>query len=65
MIFEFQKALTNWGTKLPDDSTAKSTSKNTFLADSVAACRQLPFRMIAMSLYGDMLTDEVTTTLEK
>ncbi|KAJ9293178.1 hypothetical protein DTO271G3_8122 [Paecilomyces variotii] len=59
MILEFQKALTDWATKLPGDSAATPTSPGTFLADSVAACRKLPFRMISMSLYGDMLTDEV------
>lgn len=63
MILEFQKALTDWATKLPGDSAATPTSPSTFLADSVAACRKLPFRMISMSLYGDMLTDEVRNSL--
>lgn len=59
MIIEFQRALGSWADKLPGDSACTTISANTFLADSIAACRQLPFRMIAMSLYGDMLTDEV------
>lgn len=60
MIIEFQKTLGFWADKLPQDSGSTATSADTFLADSIAACRQLPFRMIAMSLYGDMLIDSVS-----
>lgn len=60
MIIEFQKTLRSWADKLPFDTASTNTSVDTFVADSIAACRQLPFHMIAMSLYGDMLTDEVS-----
>lgn len=60
MIIEFQKTLGSWADKLPFDIASTNTSVDTFVADSIAACRQLPFHMIAMSLYGDMLTDEVS-----
>lgn len=59
MILDFQSALDDWAKKLPADFAANSTTSDGFLVDSVEACRQLPFRMIALSLYGDMLTDEV------
>lgn len=59
LIADFQKTLKLWATKLPNDPGSTATSCHCFLVDSIAACRQLPFRMIAISLYGDMLTDEV------
>ena len=59
LIVDFQKTLNLWATRLPNDPASTATSSHRFLVDSIAACRQLPFRMIAMSLYGDMLTDEV------
>lgn len=65
MIIDFQKTLGSWADQLPFDTASTSTSAETFVADSIAACRQLPFRMIAMSLYGDMLTDEVSGSILK
>ncbi|KAL2004518.1 hypothetical protein VTN00DRAFT_3403 [Thermoascus crustaceus] len=59
MILDFQSALDDWAEKLPADFAANSTTSDGFFVDSVEACRQLPFRMIALSLYGDMLTEEI------
>ena len=58
MIYDFRKVLDGWAAHIVSNETQKIDERRS-LTDSVAICRQLPFRMIAMCLYGDMLTDEV------
>lgn len=60
MITDFQLVLNNWAKTLPDNAASQQIGDRKFLTDSVEICRQLPFRMIAMCLYGNMLTDEVS-----
>jgi cytochrome P450 monooxygenase len=59
MIHEFNIVLDSWAETVPTSSFSQQVEETKFVADSVAICRQLPFRMIAMCLYGTMLTEEV------
>jgi hypothetical protein len=34
-----------------------------FELDAIVACRQLPFRLIAMALYGEVFSEEVSLKL--
>lgn len=61
MIQDFNIVLDAWAETVPTNSASQQIEEAKFVADSVAICRQLPFRMIAMCLYGTMLTDEVST----
>ncbi|OJI99540.1 hypothetical protein ASPVEDRAFT_81154 [Aspergillus versicolor CBS 583.65] len=63
MITDFQRVLNNWAQTLPDNAASQQIGDRKFLTDSVEICRQLPFRMIAMCLYGNMLTSERFDTL--
>ncbi|KAJ5974660.1 hypothetical protein N7481_011870 [Penicillium waksmanii] len=58
MIQDFNTVLDAWAETAPTNSASQQIEEAKFVADSVVICRQLPFRMIAMCLYGNMLTDE-------
>lgn len=60
MITDFQRVLNTWAQTLPENAASQQIGDRKFLTDSVEICRQLPFRMIAMCLYGNMLTSEVS-----
>lgn len=58
MIQEFQVVLDDWAEAIPSNSASQQIEETKFLTDSAAICRQLPFRMIAICLYGNMLTEK-------
>lgn len=62
MIQDFKVVLDDWANKIPSHPASEQIATSKYVTDSVAICRQLPFRMIALCLYGDMLTDEVSVT---
>lgn len=50
-------AIKTWAETLPQEVGAGISGP--FELDAIAACRQLPFRLIAMALYGEVFSEEV------
>lgn len=59
MVASFQTVFQQWATNIGNDSMVAEKTDAGFYVDGLAACRQLPFKLISMALYGNMLTDEV------
>ncbi|KAI9701261.1 MAG: hypothetical protein M1836_001931 [Candelina mexicana] len=59
LMTTFTKELKTWINELPRDSAVVAQDGDSFVVDAATACRILPFRLIAIACYGDMLTDEV------
>ena len=57
----FKAEYLRWIEQLPEDKMVsyKRSDGSGFVIDAVTACRKLPFKLIAMVLYGDMLTGKV------
>ncbi|RMD40324.1 hypothetical protein DV735_g4820, partial [Chaetothyriales sp. CBS 134920] len=59
-LHAYRDQFEKWIARLPEDPEAGGEKTGVgFCIDSEVACRQLPFRLIAMALYGDMLTDSL------
>ncbi|QVM11427.1 hypothetical protein D8B26_006075 [Coccidioides posadasii str. Silveira] len=59
MLSNCREMILNWAQNLADDPMVTSKTRNGFDFDAVSTCRQLPFRMIALALYKDMLTEDM------
>ncbi|KMU74828.1 hypothetical protein CISG_00758 [Coccidioides immitis RMSCC 3703] len=59
MLSNCREMILNWARNLADDPMVTSKTRNGFDFDAVSACRQLPFRLIALALYKDMLTEDM------
>lgn len=57
----FKTEYLRWIEQLPSDEMVsyKRSDGSGFVIDAVSACRKLPLKLIAMALYGDILTDKV------
>ncbi|RPB29333.1 cytochrome P450 [Terfezia boudieri ATCC MYA-4762] len=57
----FKAEYLRWVEKLPEDKLVsyKRSDGSGFVIDALSACRKLPFKLIAMVLYRDMLTDKL------
>ncbi|KAI9849203.1 MAG: hypothetical protein M1838_000223 [Thelocarpon superellum] len=58
MIPLFTQEFSKWAAELSQDGTVVSKGEEKFVIDAAGACRILPFRLIARTCYGNMLTDE-------
>ena len=57
----FKAEYLRWIEQLPEDKLVsyKRSDGSGFVIDAPSACRKLPFKLVAMVLYRDMLTDKV------
>jgi len=57
----FKAEYLSWIEQLPENKLVsyKRSDGSGFVIDALSACRKLPFKLIAMVLYSDMLTDKV------
>lgn len=62
MLTDYREIIANWARCLAEDTMVAAKSADGFDINGVDACRQLPFRLIAMALYKDMLSDDVSVS---
>lgn len=60
MVPKFAAEIRHWVADLPKCSSCNSHAANTFFRNATQACRYLPFRLIALTAYGEALNDEVS-----
>jgi cytochrome P450 monooxygenase len=53
-----KSAIKTWAETLPRE--VNTGVSGPFELDAIVACRQLPFRLIAMALYGEVFSEEVS-----
>lgn len=58
MVPTFAAEISHWVADLPKCSSCNSHAANTFFRNAAQACRYLPFRLIALTAYGEALNDE-------
>ncbi|KAI9723332.1 MAG: hypothetical protein M1812_001215 [Candelaria pacifica] len=54
----FTKEVKAWMDELPKNPAVVAQGGDKFVVDAATACKILPFRLVAIACYGDMLTDE-------
>ena len=59
MLTDYRGIIADWARCLAEDTMVAAKSADGFDINGVDACRQLPFRLIAMALYKDMLSEDV------
>ncbi|KAE8153685.1 cytochrome P450 [Aspergillus avenaceus] len=63
MVEDTRRTIEQWAQNLPEDTEIGQKMSQGFQIDAVTACRQLPFRLIAMALYGPMFSEPMFARL--
>ncbi|KAJ5787471.1 hypothetical protein N7457_002461 [Penicillium paradoxum] len=58
-VQDTQRTINSWVQDLSRESSVKDQSAGSFSCDASTVCRQLPFRLIAMALYGPVFSESI------